>query len=63
MQGIDPIAYLQQVAARLDDLEDRDEINTLLDEVEYLMEVIDPELQDDAYDLVGRLRAKLDLTP
>jgi len=63
MQGIDPLAYLQQVAARQDDLEDRDEINTLLDEVEYLMEVIDPELQDGAYELVGRLRAKLDLSP
>lgn len=63
MQGIDPIAYLQQVAARLDGLEDHDEISTLLDEVEYLMEVIDPELQDGAYDLVTRLRAKLDLIP
>ena len=60
MQGIDPIGYLQQVAARLDSLRDRDEINTLLDEVEYLMEVIDPELQQPAYELIERLRQKLD---
>lgn len=63
MQGIDPIAYLQQVAGRLDELQDQDEINDLLDEVEYLMEVLDPELQDGAYDLMARLRAKLDLNP
>lgn len=60
MQGIDPLAYLQQVAARLDELHERDEINTVLDEVEYLMEVLDPELQEPAYDLVARLRAKLE---
>lgn len=60
MQGIDPLAYLQQVAARLDELHERDEINTVLDEVEYLMEVLDPEFQEPAYDLVARLRTKLE---
>jgi hypothetical protein len=60
MQGIDPIAYLQQGAARLDDMKDVAELNTVLDEAEYLMGVLDPELQEPAYDLVERLHAKLE---
>ena len=58
--GIDPYAYMQQVAGVMDRLNDRERINTILDELEYLYEVLDPELQPLADDLIERLRARLD---
>ncbi|MCU0972167.1 MAG: hypothetical protein MUF57_10445 [Gammaproteobacteria bacterium] len=62
MQGIDPYAYLQQVAGALDRLRQRREIEVVLDELEYLYEVLDPELQHLADDLIGQLRQRLDET-
>jgi hypothetical protein len=59
MEGISPYAYMQQVAMRMHDLTERAEIETVLDEVEYLFEVLDPEMQDAAYQLIEQLRAKL----
>ena len=59
MSGIDPYAYLQQVSMRMHELVSRSEIETVLDEVEYLFEVIPPELQDTAEELIGLLRARL----
>jgi hypothetical protein len=59
MEGISPYAYMQQVAMRMHDLTERKEIETVLDEVEYLFEVLDPEMQDAAYQLIEQLRAKL----
>ena len=59
MEGISPYAYMQQVAMRMHDLNERKEIETVLDEVEYLFEVLDPEMQDAAYQLIEQLRAKL----
>jgi hypothetical protein len=59
MEGISPYAYMQQVALRMHELTDRKEIETVLDEVEYLFEVLDPEMQDAAYQLIEQLRAKL----
>ena len=59
MQGVDPYTYLQQVAGRLDKLSKRDEVETLLDEIEYLYEVMDPELQYMADDVITRLRGRL----
>ena len=61
--GVDPYAYMQQVAGVLDRLDDRAQINTILDELEYLYEVIDPELQPLADDLMERLRARLGQAP
>ncbi len=61
--GVDPYAYLQQVAGVLDRLDDRGRINTILDELEYLYEVIDPELQPLADDLIERLRIRLGQVP
>ena len=58
--GIDPYAYMQQVAGVLDGLDDRARINTILDELEYLYEVLDPELQPLADDLLERLRRRLE---
>ena len=59
-QGIDAIAWMQQLAGRLDQLRTRAEIETALDDVEYLMEALDPELQAPACQLVERLRHKLE---
>jgi len=59
MPGINPYAYLQQVAGRLTQLTDRSEIETLLDEIEYLYEVLDPELQESAEQLITQLRSRL----
>jgi hypothetical protein len=60
MSGVNPYVYLQQVAGRLTQLSDRSEIETLLDEVEYLYEVLDPELQEPAEQLLAQLRARLE---
>lgn len=62
MPGVNPYVYMQQVAVRLTQLTDRNEIETLLDEVEYLYEVIDPELQGSADQLIAQLRSRLEAT-
>ncbi len=59
MNGIDPYAYLNQVALTLDSLTRRDQVETVLDEVEYLFEVIPPEMQDQAESIIGALRKRL----
>ncbi len=59
MNGIDPYAYMQQIAIKMDELTARDEIETVLDELEYLFEVIPPEMQDNAETLISLLREKL----
>jgi hypothetical protein len=51
--------YLQELASQIDELHDRAQIEAALDQLEYLMEVLDPELQDPAYDLAEKLREKL----
>lgn len=43
----------------MDQLTDRAEIETVLDEVEYLFEVIPPDLQELAEQVIERLRQKL----
>lgn len=62
MNGVDPWRYMQDLAVRIDALSERREIERALDDLEYLMEVLDSELQEPAYALVERLRAKLDHT-
>jgi hypothetical protein len=59
MSGIDPYAYMQQVAVRMHELNNREEIEPVLDELEYLFEVLPPEMQDNAERLIGMLRGKL----
>lgn len=56
-QGMDPYAYMQQAAVRLDHISDPRELDRLLDDLEYLFEVLDPELQDLAERLMERIRA------
>ena len=59
MNGIDPYKYLQEVSMQLETLHDPRQIETVLDEVEYLFEIIPPELQDLAEPIITRLRKKL----
>lgn len=59
MSGINPYAYLMQVSTKMDTLTKRQEIETVLDEVEYLFEVIPPELQDLAEPIIETLRSRL----
>ena len=60
MNGVDPWVFMQDLAGRIDGMTERKEIECALDDLEYLMEVMDPELQEPAYDLAERLRAKLE---
>ena len=59
MGGIDPYAYMQQVSMKMKDLKSRSDIETALDELEYLFEVIPPDMQDGAEQLISQLREKL----
>ena len=59
MNGVDPYAYLQQVSTQLDSLTQPQQIETVLDEVEYLFEVIPPELQHLAEPIIEELRRRL----
>jgi hypothetical protein len=61
VQGVDPYRFMQDVAGRLHRLQDPAELERLLDELEYLMDALDPEMQEPAYELVARLRDKLEL--
>ncbi len=40
MSGINPYDYMQQISVQMDTLKTRDEIEIVLDEIEYLFEVI-----------------------
>lgn len=59
MSGVTPYITLAQIAARMKDMNTYEEVNAALDEVEYLFEVIPPELQDPAETLISQLREKL----
>jgi hypothetical protein len=59
MSGVTPYRTIEEIAARLGTMDSYEEVNEALDKVEYLFEVIPPELQDPAEDLIARLRARL----
>ncbi len=48
-----------KVSMRMNEINTRDEIETVLDELEYLFEVIPPDMQDGAEQLISSLRKKL----
>ncbi|WP_126445194.1 hypothetical protein [Sulfuricystis multivorans] len=56
---VDPDRYLRQIAERMSATLEREEMEVLLDELEYLYDVIDPVLQDSAETLMKQLRQKL----
>jgi hypothetical protein len=60
MSGVTPYISMNKIAARLDELDTFESITEALDEVEYLFEVIPPELQEPAETLIALLREKLD---
>ncbi len=59
MSGVRPYHYLMELSCKLESLTGRDEIEEALDMVEYLFEVIPPELQDQAESLIEILNSKL----
>lgn len=59
MSGIDPYAYMNTISINMDDLVSKQAIETVLDEIEYLFEVIPPDMQDNAEILIAMLRKKL----
>jgi hypothetical protein len=59
VNGVDPYATMQQVAVRLERTDDPAEVERMLDDLEYLFEVLDPELQSTAEDLMVRVRERL----
>jgi hypothetical protein len=59
MSGVTPYISMNRIAARLDELDTFESITEALDEVEYLFEVIPPELQEPAETLIALLRDKL----
>lgn len=61
--GIDSIAWMQELARNMDGLQRRREIESALDDLEYLMDALDPEMQEPAYQLVETLRRKLQQAP
>lgn len=63
MQGIAPHRIMPGVAGRLDGLRERAEIEGLLDELAYLMELLERDLQTPTRHLAERLPCKLDKAP
>lgn len=59
MSGVTPYLSMNRIAARLDELNTHESVTEALDEVEYLFEVIPPELQEPAETLIALLREKL----
>jgi hypothetical protein len=59
MSGVQPYREIMDIAGILHELHTRADLTAALDRVEYLFEVIPPELQDPVERLVSRLRRKL----
>jgi hypothetical protein len=59
MSGITPYQTLHDIARALPSLTKRAEIEAALDELEYLFEVIPPEMQEYAEPVIASLREKL----
>ena len=57
--GIDPFQYLQRVSEYFDSIDSRDQINTVLDELEFIFKLLEPQIQPLAEDLIAKLTAKL----
>lgn len=53
MSGVDPYAYMHRGSLSMDSLNTRDEL--VLDEIEFLFEVISPEILDNVKTLIQLL--------
>jgi hypothetical protein len=58
MNGIDPYAVMQDIGAALDRAEDAAALNRRPDDLEYLFEALDPQLQSAAEGVMERLRQR-----
>ena len=56
---MEPLRVLQQIASRLDTLESAEQVHLAMDEVEFVFELMPPEMQELADDLMIRLRRRL----
>jgi uncharacterized protein YjgD (DUF1641 family) len=63
MTGVTPYRTLHDIARALPELTRREEIEAALDELEFLFEVIPPELQEYAETVIEALRKKLEQAP
>lgn len=63
MSGVTPYRTLHDIARSLPELTQRAEIETALDELEYLFEVIPPDMQEYAEPVIEALRKKLEHLP
>lgn len=63
MTGVTPYRTLHDIARALPELTQREDIVAALDELEFLFEVIPPELQEYAEPVIEALRKKLADTP
>ena len=59
MNGIDPYALMQHASGRIKASQDPAELDRLLDDLEYLWEAMDPELQDLAEQVMTGLRERI----
>jgi hypothetical protein len=63
MTGVTPYRTLHDIARALPELTRREEIEAALDELEFLFEVIPPELQEYAETVIEALHRKLEQAP
>jgi hypothetical protein len=56
---MEPYRYLEQVSRELDRIRTRQQAETILDELEFLYDALDPEFQDLCADLIERLTRRL----
>ena len=56
---VDPDLYLRQIAVRMQSVLEREEMESLLDELEYLYDIVDPVYHEGAEALMNQLRQKL----
>ena len=59
MSGVDPYAYMHRLSLSIDSLNSREEIELVLEEIEFLFEVLPPEMLDDVETLIQLLQKKL----
>jgi hypothetical protein len=53
-----PEEHLQKAAVSFDSAQDKNQIDELLDDLEMVYEALQPEMQEAATDLIGRLHEK-----
>jgi len=56
---MEPYRYLEQVSGEFDRIRTRQQAETVLDELEFLYDALDPEFQDLCADLIERLTRRL----